>query len=148
MRMSQYVYFAIDSETMTAAEMTGRLGVEPDRFTVRASRRTDPPVPRHHSWQVRCDERGLRVNEQIDRVLGRLAPATDAIAALNRELGGDAAVLEVVRFFDDEDGEDPPPLPANLVRFPDHHLLGWALERRVVEFLAATGAYLDVDEYD
>ncbi|MEV0648275.1 DUF4279 domain-containing protein [Phytomonospora sp. NPDC050363] len=150
MRMSQYVYFAIKSETMPATEITARLGVEPDRFSVRGSRRADPPVPVCHSWQVRCDERGLRVDEQIDRVLARLTPVTAKIAELCREPDEVAAVLEVVRFFEDEDGEDPKPQPAeeNLVRIPDQHLLGWVLDRRVIEFLAATGAFLDVDEYD
>ncbi|MFI9230802.1 hypothetical protein [Streptomyces rimosus] len=28
------------------------------------------------------------------------------------------------------------------------NLLGWSLDRKVLEFLAVTGAVLDVDEYD
>ena len=149
MRMSQHVYFAIKSQTMPAVEITARLGVEPDRFLVRGSRRADPPVPVWHSWEVRCDERGMRVDEQVDRVLARLTPVTAKIAELCRE-GDLVAVLEIIRYFDDENGEDPRPQPAeeSLVRIPDHHLIGWALDPEVIAFLAATGAYLDVDEYD
>jgi len=149
MRMSQYTYFAIKSETMTAAEVTSRLGVEPDRFRVRGSRRADPPIPVCHSWEIRCDERGLRVDEQIDRVLARLTPVSDTIAELCRESDDVFGELQVVRYFNDEEGEEPKPQPEeeNLIRFPDQHLLGWGLERSVIEFLAATGATLDVDEY-
>jgi hypothetical protein len=54
------------------------------------------------------------------------------------------AVLEVVRYFDHSGGEEPgrPREPVDR-----HRLLGWALNHEVLEFLAATGAHLDVDEY-
>jgi hypothetical protein len=109
-----------------------------------------PCLPACHAWQVRCEERGLRVHEQIDRVLTRLIPVTAKIAELCRESAEPTAVLEVVRFFNDEGGEDPKPQPTqgNWVRIPDQHLLCWGLDRQVIEFLAATGAFLDVDEYD
>jgi hypothetical protein len=43
-------------------------------------------------------------------------------------------VLQVVRYFNDEHK----PLG----------VMGWHLDRDVLDFMAATGAVLDVDEYD
>jgi len=73
------------------------------------------------------------------------------LAALARRLDaeepeGPSAVLEVVRYFNDEpdhpgdpDGRDDAAAP---------NLLGWHLDREVLDFLHITGAVLDVDEYD
>ncbi|GAA4511284.1 hypothetical protein GCM10023191_075170 [Actinoallomurus oryzae] len=117
MRVRQYVYFALHSSTLPAAEMATRLGLEPDEVSVRGSRTTTPPRPVTHVWKVVCRDRGLTVDEQIDRVMARLRPYREQIAALARTITADAseydgAVLEVVRHFDDADGEeerlDPP----------------------------------------
>ncbi|MEU0408329.1 DUF4279 domain-containing protein [Streptomyces griseorubiginosus] len=92
----------------------------------RGSRFTEPAVvPVDHSWMVVCRDPGLRVDEQIARVLDRLQPHTDRISDLTRKLaaaGGGVAVA------------------------PD--LLGWHLDRRTLDFLGVTGAELDADEYD
>lgn len=74
MKISQYTYFAIRSETVTAADMTGVLGIEADRLMVRGSRRRDPPVPVSHAWQVICRDRGMTVDQQVEKVLQRLLP--------------------------------------------------------------------------
>ena len=37
MRVRQYAYFALISNTLTASEITGRLGIEPDAISVRGS---------------------------------------------------------------------------------------------------------------
>ncbi|GAA2775969.1 MULTISPECIES: DUF4279 domain-containing protein [Kitasatospora] len=153
MFISQYVYFGLSSLTMPAAEMTAVLGIEPDEIKVRGSRFTEPKVvPVLHRWKIVCREPGLRVDEQVARVVARLEPHVDAIAALAQRLDaedrqGPSAVLEVVRKFNDEDGQDrlasaPPEIIGG------HDLLGWHLEREVLAFLHATGAALDVDEYD
>ncbi|MFC5753757.1 DUF4279 domain-containing protein [Actinomadura rugatobispora] len=155
MRISQYAYFALRSPVVPAAEMAARLGLEPDEVTVRGSRTVDPPRPAVHTWKIVCRERGLRVDEQIDRIIERLGPYRDRVVALSRELGvhgpeHGGAVLEVVRYFDDEDGEEEelsPPGAALQKLAGQHQLLGWGLDRRVLEFLLMTGAYLDVDEY-
>ncbi|MGW4507877.1 DUF4279 domain-containing protein [Streptomyces sp. NPDC004436] len=163
MPVEQYVYFALSSKHMSAQEMTAVLGVEPDETSVRGSRRAAHPVrPACHSWKVVCREPGLAVDEQIDRVLDRLRPHTGRVAALARQLEevpgeGGCAVLAVVRYFRaaddsetsagrtdsdgyrDPDGMDVPHPP---------NLFGWALQRDAMEFLLATGAVLDVDEYD
>ncbi|MFI1522619.1 DUF4279 domain-containing protein [Kitasatospora cineracea] len=153
MLIRQYAYFGLSSLTMSAAEMTAVLGIEPDEITVRGSRSTGRRVlPVLHRWKVVCREPGLGVDEQVARVVARLAPHADAIAALTRRLDaedgeGPSAVLEVVRVFNDEDEQDRlAGTPPELVEGPG--LLGWHLGRDVLAFLHATGAALDVDEYD
>ncbi|MFI5764690.1 hypothetical protein ACIA8F_27645 [Streptomyces sp. NPDC051563] len=49
-----------------------------------------------------------------------------------------------MRYFND-DRQDEAGQPQERDR---HNLFGWALDREAIAFLAATGAYLDVDEYD
>ncbi|MFJ8208901.1 hypothetical protein [Streptomyces sp. NPDC096033] len=55
--------------------------------------------------------------------------------------GGGAAVLQVVRYFKEADQDEPNAADA-------HNTFGWHLDRTVLDFLIATGAELDVDEYD
>ncbi|BCY11675.1 DUF4279 domain-containing protein [Actinoplanes sp. L3-i22] len=141
MQVSQYAYFGLFSRGISAAEMAAVLGIEPDEITVRGSRRTEPKVvPVRHCWRVVCREPGLSVDEQVAHIVERLGPHTAAIAALVGRLGaeedGGGAVLEVVRYFN-EDG-----------RGDTSNLFGWHLGRAVLDFLQATGAVLDVDEYD
>ncbi|KAB1119124.1 DUF4279 domain-containing protein [Micromonospora aurantiaca] len=143
MRVHQYVYFSLRSDHMPAHEMAARLGLEADEMSVKASKRENPPVPRVHAWRVVCRDGGLTLDEQIDRVIGRLEPFADEIAALAREIDasegeGITGTLQVVRYFnDDGDAEES----------SQHQLLGWHLDRRVLDFLHRTGAELDVDEY-
>jgi len=60
---------------------------------------------------------------------------------------GPSAALENVRKFNDEEGQNRlASAPPELIDGPD--LLGWHLDRDVLDFLHATGAVLDVDEYD
>ncbi|MEU8157458.1 DUF4279 domain-containing protein [Micromonospora sp. NPDC048986] len=139
MRVHQYVYFSMRSRDLPAREMTTRLGMEPDEISVLGSRRENPPVPRVHSWRVVCRDSGLTVDEQIHRIIDRLAPVADEIAALVRVIDesegeGRTSTLQVVRYFNDDDGDQ-------------QHRLGWHLDRRALEFLRHTGAELDVDEY-
>jgi len=151
--ISQYVYFALSSHTMSAAAITAVLGLEPDEFKVRGNRIAGPtPIPVTHSWKIVCREPGLCVDEQAAHVVERLGPYVEAIAALARQLDaednqGPSAVLEVVRQFNDVEGQDRlASAPPDLVDPPD--LLGWHLGRDVLGFLHTTGAVLDVDEYD
>jgi hypothetical protein len=155
MRVRQYVYFSLRSDHMPAHEVAAQLGMEADEISVKASKRENPPVPRVHAWRVVCRDGGLTLDEQIDRVINRLEPFADEIAALAREIDasegdGITGTLQVVRYFNDDGGEEESPQPngTDLVRLPgQHQLLGWHLDRRVLEFLHRTGAELDVDEY-
>ncbi|MFG1838589.1 DUF4279 domain-containing protein [Micromonospora sp. NPDC049175] len=139
MRVHQYAYFSLRSDQLSAREMATRLGMEPDETSVKGSRRANPPVPRVHSWRVMCRDSGLTVDEQVDRLIDRLEPIADEIAALVRAIDesegeGLTSTLQVVRYFGDDDGAQ-------------HQRLGWHLDRRAVAFLQRTGAELDVDEY-
>lgn len=149
MKISQYTYFAIRSKTITAANMTRALGIEPDRLMLRGSWRPDPPVPVSHAWEVICRDQGMTVDQQVERILQRLLPHVAAIRTLT-EAGMSAAALQVVRYFNDDSGEEEqlsPPDAAFQKLEGQHQLLGWHLDRPVTEFLTATGAELDVDEY-
>ncbi|MFB7382524.1 DUF4279 domain-containing protein [Kitasatospora purpeofusca] len=151
MPLHQYVYFGVFSRRTSAAEMAALLNIEPDEATVRGSRFTEPVMrPVSHAWKIVCREPGLRVDEQIDRVLGRLRPHTDRIAELAGRLAAEehehgGAVLQVVRYFNDTDQEQQ---PVQQVDQEDPNLFGWHLDRDVLDFLTATGAVLDIDEYD
>lgn len=155
MRISQYAYFALCSSYVSAAEMAARVGMEPDEVSVRGSRTADPPRPVRHAWRMVCRDRGLTLDEQIGRIIERLRPCRDQIAALSQELAAHdpehgGAALRVVRYFNDPDGEEEELSPPEADRQKiagQHQLLGWVLDREVLEFLLATGAYLDADEY-
>ncbi len=157
MRIRQYTYFRIGSEIISAAEMSDRLGMSPDEYLERGSTRSsDPVVPRSHSWKVVCNESGLRVDEQIRSVVGRLQPVVDRIAELAGELreleGGRSTTLQVVRYFDQGDGEEDHPIAGDeglgMQKLAGQHfLLGLHLDKDVLQFLERTGAELDVDEY-
>lgn len=154
-RVSQYVYFAVASTRLPAAELTARLGIEPDEVLVRASRLAEPPRPAAHQWRVVCREPGLTVDEQLGRVVDRLyqhAARIGALVAELRELDDwpSVATLQVVRIFDHPGGEEeavPPPAGGRTKLAGQHQLLGWHLDTRTLDFLRVTGAELDVDEY-
>ena len=154
----QYCYLSLHSPTVTAAEVTARLLLEPDRVAVRGSRRTRPKaIPVHHSWEVLCDLPGLTIDEQLDRVVSRVAPAAADIASWTSELASRgvelSARLQVVRNFDDDEGQEDDAHDevvdgVEMRRLGgQHQLLGWHLDRSVLEFLTVTGAELDIDEY-
>ena len=151
MRIRQYAYFALFSESMPATEITARLMIEPDKVMIKGSRRAEPPSPVKHAWEVICDDRGMTVDEQVRKVIDRVRPCQAAIAELTRE--PDAlcwAVLEVVRYFDDQTGEEEelssPDAQLQKLR-GQHHLLGWHLDREILTFLIAVNAEIDADEY-
>ncbi|MFC7502821.1 DUF4279 domain-containing protein [Nocardioides sp. CPCC 206347] len=154
MRMSQYVYFALGSNETTGAEISAHLGMEPDAVRVQGSDSSDPLRPASHSWKISCETLGLRLDEQISEVLDRIAPVADRVRALV-ERGDVSACLQVVRYFNDEDGEEES--LGEPVTDDDghewekmagqHQLLGWSMEREQLELLVAMGADIDADEY-
>jgi hypothetical protein len=157
-RIRQKVKFVAGSTLTSASEITAQLGIEPDRFAVRCSRSVDPPRPVTHRWEVHCDVRGLRVDEQISRVIARLLPHQDKVAALGSRLRSEdppgSLELSIVRYFDDDEGEEDDerevttPSGQVLQRLPgQHQLLGWGIDSDVLGFLQSVGAWVDVDEY-
>lgn len=151
MRLRQYVYFALKSEEVSAAEITASLGVEPDEVVVRGSRQTDRFVrPVCHIWKIVCREPNMTVDEQIDQVLGRLLPSADRIGELAAEPGRAderpiSSVLQVVRYFGDEDEDSTAQVEQESPE--QHNLFGWHVGAEVLDFLRRTHAGLDVDEY-
>lgn len=153
MRISQYVYFDLSSDTVTAETITSRLGIQPDQTSIRGSRRAEPPIPTRHHWSVRCSERGLCVDDQITRVLDRIEPMRGKI--LDLISGGEVfARLQIVRNFDDESGEEEvldsfvTPGGGIAGKVPgQHQLLGWILSAAQVAVLASMRATIDSDEY-
>ncbi len=149
MKIKQYVYFGISSEVLTAEMIAGRIGLEPDKIMVRASRTADPPRPRRHKWELGSYEPGLDISDHVSRVLVRVEPARDAICALVDE-GEVQAWLQFVRTFGTEDGEEEiiDETPEGLVKLSgQHQLLGWHLHRDTLAFLHDVGAEIDADEY-
>lgn len=155
MRLRQYAYFGFTSQNVTASMITGRLGIEPDRILVRGSRTSSPPVPRFHTWRVTCAEPGLRVDQQIAKVIERVRPRQNEVELLSRELLAEGprcgASIGVVRHFEEGEEEVIREGEVDGLRLESlpgqHQLLGWHLDAEVLAFLVAIGAELDVDEY-
>jgi uncharacterized protein DUF4279 len=105
--------------------------------------RSGPPVPVGHSWSLHCRERGLRLNEQIGKVLERVEPIRQRLLDLAACQDMDYRLI-IVRYFDDEDGEEEEFLAAitkdgKLLEGPpgQHQLLGWFLTPEQMAFLAS-----------
>ena len=151
MGINQYVYFALKSDHLSADQIAEHVGLEPDERVVRGSRTPTPPVPATHSWKLVCRKAGMRIDEQIENVLARVEPVRDNIRTLTSE-GEVCAVLQVVRYFQDEDAA-----PAPLVELwgesgiefgPEpNHLLGFHLSVDRLRLLADINASIDCDEY-
>ena len=149
MKIKQYVYFGISSELLTAEEITERIGLAPDKTTGRGSRTENPPRPARHKWELGSYGPGLDISDHVDRVLARVMPRRDAIRTLVDE-GEAQAWLQLVRYFDVEDGEEEiiDETPDGLVKLGgQHQLLGWHLNRAALAFLHDVGAEIDADEY-
>jgi len=141
LRIRQYVYLAVVSRSVPAAEMGRRIGLAADQATMRGSKVAGArPAPPSHAWKVLNDDSGVQVGDQLERLVARLGPYRGAIASLASELrsveGETAgAVLNVVRFFDDPEGER------------EGRLLGWHLSANVLQLAAEVGAEIDIDDY-
>jgi hypothetical protein len=154
MKIRQYVYLGVSSKTMTAAEMESHIGAPPDDVKIKGSRRADPPVPVMHSWRIECHEPGLRVDEQIERVLARIEPVVEGLRTLSRHPAV-TIQLQIARFFADERGEeeafeggidDDGGLYERLSG--QHQLLGWGLSSDQLGLLVSFNASIDADEYN
>jgi len=100
----------------------------------------------------------MTVDAQIREVIDRLGPHRQMVADRIKQLSGDDppgfAVLQVVRYFDDEEGVEEVTrvtelsTGGQLESLPgQHQLLGGHLDGDVIEFLCSVGAEMDVDEY-
>lgn len=157
MRLSQYCYFAIHSIVMTAEAMAREIGLPADETKVRGSRSAEPPRPVTHVWRLNALDQNAPLDEQITQLVARLRPVMATLAPLCERLLHDAdegssagAVFQVVRQFDDPDGVDEVGAiaPGGFLKLRgQHQLLGWHLDRDVLEFIVSLHADVDVDEY-
>ncbi|MGW6725880.1 DUF4279 domain-containing protein [Nocardia sp. NPDC055029] len=146
-KIRQYSYFALYSETMSAVEMTAHLTMEPDRARVQGSKSAEHRLPRSHSWQI-ARHSTESIDEQIEHLIGRLTPVLPRLISLINRPDVDAS-MQVVRYYDDPDGVHGAPggtMSADVHKWP--RPLGWHLTTAVLKFLVATGAELDIDEYN
>ena len=153
MKIRQYVYFALHSESLSPDDIAGRVGMRPDKSRVRGARQLEPPRPPRNMWAIECDARGLTIDEQAASVLKRVAPFQAAVKQLV-DAGEVNAVLQLVRYFGvylaEKDGEDEhiDVTPDGLEKLTgQHQLLGWQLDASSLALLAALGAELSADEY-
>lgn len=154
LRIRQYVYFGLRSETTSAETITEVLETSPNATRVRGSRITHPPRPVTHMWALGCRDNDLDVGDQIRDVLARVRPLAPRIKTLV-EAGDVSSCLTIVRFLNDEDGQ---PERIDTVELEDgtqltkmggqHQLLGWYLDPADLELLASLQSGLDVDEYN
>jgi hypothetical protein len=125
-------YFAVRSDEMTPEAMAAGIGADPTRVMRRGERGADPILPATNAWML---DSGLGRDEPLWRHLQALhllvEPVTAAIAVLCA--GDPAPSLIIVRSFRAGDGEAD---------------LGFWLDDSWMAVLRATGAHLDVDEYD
>lgn len=104
-KIKQYVYFAIRSDRIPPTDVERRVGLAADRAELRGSRSESPPRPASHVWAVHCDDTGLAIDYQVESVVARLTPFKEAIRGV-ASAPETAAVLQVVRYFNTEDGEE------------------------------------------
>lgn len=154
MKLRQHVWFIVKSDVLDSSDLTERIGIEPDKVVVRGSRhndRPDKPVPRSHAWELICEEPGINVGAQVEKVLARLAPAREALHDLVESDRNVSVVLHIGRHFGDASGQEEVGAivgdDGKVVR-EGLWLFGWGLDRAAMEFLVYVGANLDVDEYD
>jgi len=154
MHIRQYVYFGIASQTMTPGEIENHVGLVPDETRTKGFVHHRNPSPaRYHRWMIVCREPGLRVDKQLEHVLDRIEGIADRIAQVvdlvRTEGGASGAGFQVVRYFEDPNGEEEViRRVGNLESLTgQHQLLGWHLDKRLMDFLIRTGTELDADEY-
>jgi hypothetical protein len=151
-KVRQYAYFGIRSDTLEPHVVTTRLGFEPDNARRKGSRQPGPPpAPRVNLWDVAS---GLLDTEPLDAhfdaLLTRLMPHTDSIKRLLAD-GEATGVLQVVRFTEpgpeDEAIIEPTSGPDWERLGGQHPLLGFHLNTDVLRLAVDLGVEIDFDEY-
>lgn len=137
MKIEQRVYLSVVSESVSAAEVTAVVGLEPDRVAVRGSRDASTsygsrPSPPNHVWSISERLPGVQIDVQVTTLLDRVRPHLDGLRAVAAQPDVHVSLL-MGRSFNDEDGQED--------------IEGWALGPDVLALLASIPAGLDVDEY-
>lgn len=155
LKIKQYTYFALHSASLSCDEIEVQVGIVADEHKTfgEEEHSQDSSQQIIHSWQLICYD-NIPVDKQIDSLVERLKPAQTALQKL---AGTDdvVAVMQVVRYLDDDEGEDEiietynDPVHGELTKLSgQHQLLGWELEPQTIAFLAGINASLSVDEYN
>ncbi|MFI5782624.1 DUF4279 domain-containing protein [Nocardia sp. NPDC051570] len=147
MKIRQYCYFSVRSTSLSAADMTAQLGMQPDEVLVMGSRSRERVLPRCHTWKIVCRS-GESVDDQIQHLMDRLEPIRAELVSLCADDDVSPA-MQVVRHFGDPDGIEVAPDGTAWDQAQDWpRPLGWHLSLSMLDFLVSTRAELDVDEYD
>lgn len=150
--MRQHASFVVQSDVRHPDEISELFQFEPDVSKAKGSSNKARQVPRTHLWEVKAEGTSAPVDAQIREIISRLGPIADRILRLVED-GTCKAVLRVSRHFNDPDGEeehhDPIISGHGILRIlsGQHQLLGWLVDREIIDFLVATGAVITVDEY-
>ena len=151
LKIRQKVYFAASSRERHPDQMSGIIGLEPDRTIWRGSRSREPPRPVTNRWIIDSHGDGT-VDERIEELLGAIEPVESGLRRLKAE--SDAVIdIQVVRYFDDPDGTEDDhrvvELPGMTVERLEgqHQLLSFHLDSALLQRLAALSCSVDFDEY-
>ena len=121
----------VSSSSLSPAEVTARLGVDPSiQRTKGAARSGNPRLPvvtNQWIWQPDMTD-GQSMDIQLDAIWAALSPRASAFASLPPDT---EVVLDIVIFHRGS-----------------HLRLGWALAARHIAAASALGAAIGVDEYD
>ena len=104
-------------------------------------------------WCLDATGDAQRLDKQIEELVERLQPHVGQIRTLV-ETSDCIAVLQIVRYFNHPEGQEEQLDNTEtehgvLAKLPgQHQLLGWSLSWNTIDFLAASSAIVDVDEYD
>ena len=139
---------------MNPDAITSRVQLVPDETKAKGSRITDPkPIPRFHLWTVKsgCPETA-ELNDHLSALVAKIEPYTSLIRAFLDSSDADGQ-FNVVREF--EAGPELDGIvdvgrygPGNLERLRGQHpLLGFHLDRDVLDLASSLGVDFDFDEY-
>lgn len=144
----EYAYLAVRSDDYSPRQLSGVIGIQPDRELVRGARRPAPPVPATNSWIVGFSHSSeeaheLELTAQIEWVVRRVRPAARRILRL-QESSNTNAVLQIVREFREDDS---PTCDASAVQAAERFVTGFHIDVATLEMLSLIRAPVDVDEY-
>jgi hypothetical protein len=150
-KMSQYVYFSVSSEDLSFEDIEQRLGLKADVHGVHGEEgnKLDSSIPVTNYWRIDSHIENQPVDEQIDAIIHKLLPIRSTLEELSK-LEHVSITLQVVRNFADARGSAEKLVRKNgLDKLAgQHQLLGWHLDKVIIEFLHSIKAVLDIDEYN
>lgn len=147
MKIRQRVYLSVSSDALTPAQVSAALGMPFDREMWRGLKSADPPRPATNRWFLDAPA-GDAVDDRIEALFDRMAPIVGPLQRLSSE-GQVEVVLQVIRSFNDEDGEEEEIVKTDEYEklSGQHQYLGFPLSVELMNRLAELDCAIDVDEY-